>query len=92
MDEELEGELYQQQLQRDREIDEKAEKLNRAFYSTFHSMEGRVVLKYLLDSYYRRTSLVESADSNKTLINEGKRFVVIDILNHMEQISKSPED
>lgn len=71
---------------------ENEERLNRAYYSTFHSLEGQVVLKDLLNSFYRNTSLNEEANPNKVLVMEGKRMVTIYILSRIESISKQPED
>lgn len=75
-----------------RELKEAEEKLNRAYYSTFHSAEGQVVLQDLMNSFYRRTSLSDDSNPNSTLINEGKRFVVISILTRMEMVSGKAED
>ena len=69
---------------------EATEKLAKAYYSTFHSVEGQVVLEDLLNKFYRATSL--SPDSNTTIANEGKRFVVIYLLAQMESVSKQPEE
>lgn len=82
-------ESYEQQAIKNKEIEDR---LNKAYFSAFHSPEGQIVLKDLMDSFYRNTSLSHDADPNKILINEGKRFVVIHILNRMEQISGKPED
>lgn len=74
------------------EEQEKAERLIKAYYSTFHSAEGQLVLKDLLSKFYRVTSLSEDADPHKVLVNEGKRFVILHILSNIEIISGTPED
>lgn len=71
---------------------EEQERLCKAYFSTFHSMEGQIVLKNLLNLFYRNTSLNPDGNPNFTLINEGKRFVVIHILSMMEVVSNQPED
>ena len=48
----------------------------------FGSETGKAVLKYLLKSYYHAPSYVRG-DSHETAYNEGRRAVVIDILDKM---------
>jgi hypothetical protein len=71
---------------------EKDEQLSKAYYSTFHSPEGQIVLNDLLNRYYRRTSLTEPCDPNTVLVSEGSRYVVLQILARMELIGGKQED
>lgn len=73
-------------------IAEESEKLDRAFYTIFHSPEGKIVLNDLLNQFYRRTSLTDDANPNMVLVNEGKRVVILYILARLESISKQPEE
>lgn len=82
------NEIEKEELIR-KEVDEK---LNKAYYSTFHSPEGQIVLNDLLNSYYRTSALPDSFDPNVLLVNEGSRYVIIKILARMESISGKQED
>lgn len=68
------------------------EKLVRAYFSTFNSVEGIIVLNDLMNSFYRATSVSLDCDPNQALFNEGKRFVIIYILSKIETLSKKPVD
>ena len=71
---------------------EAEEKLNKCYYTTFHSPEGQVVLKHLLDQYYRKSFMDGRYSSNELFANEGARHVMIEILARIESVSKQPED
>lgn len=75
------------------EIEEKEaeDKLNKSYYTCFHSPEGQIVLKDLLNNYYKRT-LVGDNRSNEILLKVGMREVIIYILARMESVSKQAED
>ena len=60
--------------------------LLQAFNNVFvGNPNGEIVLEYLKNSYYERTSLNEAGSEYKTIANEGKRFVVLDILAKIEE-------
>lgn len=50
--------------------------------NVFGSETGKAVLKYLMKSYYHPPSFVRG-DSHETAFNEGRRNVMIDILDKM---------
>lgn len=50
--------------------------------NVFGSETGKAVLKYLLKSYYHPPSYVRG-DAHETAHNEGRRAVVIDILDKL---------
>lgn len=50
--------------------------------NVFGSQTGKAVLKYLLKSYYHPASYVRG-DSHEIAYNEGRRAVLIDILDKM---------
>lgn len=54
----------------------------RDILNVFDTPDGRVVLKYLIDNYWRPLSY-EKNDSHATAHNEGKRMVVCDLLDRM---------
>lgn len=74
------------------EDEEKEEKLNKAYYTTFHTPEGQIVLNHLLGLYYRKTFIDERYNTNELFSKEGARHVVIEILTRMEMVSNKPED
>jgi phosphohistidine phosphatase SixA len=61
------------------------ERLCSAYLRTFTSLDGELVLRHLRNNFFECTSLFPDADPHKTLIAEGKRFVVITILALMEE-------
>jgi hypothetical protein len=56
-----------------------------AYASLAGSPGGEIVLWDLRDRYVERTSLEPDGNVSKTIANEGKRFVVLDILSRVEQ-------
>ena len=50
--------------------------------NVFGSENGKEVLRYLMKSYYHITSYVKN-DAYETALNEGKRAVVIDLLDKL---------
>jgi len=54
--------------------------------AVFNTPEGRIVLNYLLKSYYWRSSYVPH-DCHETARNEGKREVVLDLIDKMRSLN-----
>lgn len=57
----------------------------RAYASFAGTPGGQIVLWDLRDRYVERTSLDPGGDAVKTVANEGKRFVVLEILSKIEE-------
>jgi hypothetical protein len=57
----------------------------RAYASLAGSPGGEIVLWDLRDRYIERTSLDPGGDATKTVANEGKRFVVLEIFSKIEE-------
>ena len=57
----------------------------RAYASFASTPGGEIVLWDLRDRYIERTSLDPNGDAMKTVANEGKRFVVLEIFSKIEE-------
>ncbi len=64
------------------------EGIQTAFYETFSTNQGQIVLDYLVKGYLHRTSFVPN-DPYSTSFHEGQRDIVRSIYEKVEQ-AKSP--
>ncbi len=63
------------------------DKNNRLFLSVFDSPDGKIILTDMLDKYYKYTSFVPG-DPYTSARNEGRRDIVIYILDRIERAEK----